>query len=151
MSINFNRCLTVTNRLENENDDLEEPRKVEHWIEFETLDDLKAFEQEIQKEGFLIESYEQERNEEGTYSITISRVDGVDYHVIDGVTYTIMSVAQEHNGIYDGWESPVILKNKPSPYKKPIHPYDELALSFFYSSSSTRCLSIESLLPQNLS
>lgn len=96
--------------LENENDDLEEPRKVEHWIEFETLDNLKAFKQEIQKEGFIIESYEKERNEEDTYSITISRVDGVDYHIIDGVTDTIMSVAQEHNGIYDGWESPVVLK-----------------------------------------
>ncbi|WP_226537411.1 DUF695 domain-containing protein [Fictibacillus halophilus] len=98
--------------LENENDDLEEPRKVEHWIEFKALDNLKAFEQDIQNEGFTTESFEQHRNEDGTYSITISREDGVDYHLIDSVTDTIIGAAQQHNGQYDGWESPVILKKK---------------------------------------
>ncbi|OOE12477.1 DUF695 domain-containing protein [Fictibacillus arsenicus] len=97
--------------LENENDDLEEPRKIEHWIEFETLDDLKAFEQDIQNEGFTTENFEQQKNEDGTYSITISREDGVDYHLIDSVTDTIIAAAQQHNGQYDGWESPVIQKN----------------------------------------
>jgi uncharacterized protein (TIGR01619 family) len=96
--------------LENENDDLEIPRKIEHWIEFETLDDLKAFERDIQKEGFTTENFEQQRNEDGTYSITISREDGVDFHLIDDVTVTIIAVAQQHNGVYDGWESPVIQK-----------------------------------------
>jgi uncharacterized protein (TIGR01619 family) len=96
--------------LENENDDLEEPRKIEHWIEFETLDDLKAFEQDIQNEGFTTERFEQQKNEDGTYSITISRKDGVDYHLIDSVTDTIIATAQQHNGQYDGWESPVIQK-----------------------------------------
>jgi uncharacterized protein (TIGR01619 family) len=96
--------------LENEKDDLEEPRKIEHWIEFETMDDLKAFGRDIQKEGFIIENFEQQKNKDGTYSITISREDGVDYHLIDSVTDTIIETAQKHNGEYDGWESPVIQK-----------------------------------------
>ncbi|MBY6038063.1 DUF695 domain-containing protein [Fictibacillus nanhaiensis] len=96
--------------LENEKDDLEVPRKIEHWVEFETLEDLKLFERDIQQEGFITEGYEQEKNEDGTYSITISREDGVDYHLIDSVTDTVIEMAQKHNGEYDGWESPVIQK-----------------------------------------
>lgn len=98
--------------LEKEKDQLEEPRKIEHWIEFETLDDLKAFEQDIQNENFKTEYVEPERNEDGSYSITISREDGVDYPIIDGVTDLIIEIAQKHNGEYDGWESPVILAKR---------------------------------------
>ncbi|WP_227940225.1 DUF695 domain-containing protein [Alkalihalobacillus deserti] len=96
--------------LENEKDDLEVPRMIEHWVEFETLEHLKAFERDIRQKGFTTEEYEQEKNEDGTYSITISREDSVDYHLIDSVTDTIIETAQKHNGEYDGWESPVIQK-----------------------------------------
>ncbi|MBD7963870.1 DUF695 domain-containing protein [Fictibacillus norfolkensis] len=96
--------------LEQENDDLEHPREIQHWIEFQTLKDLKAFEQDIIKEGFKTQDFEQEKNEEGTFSITIIREDGVDYEMIDAVTYLIIETAQKYHGEYDGWESPVVLK-----------------------------------------
>ncbi|MFG6494748.1 ribonuclease E inhibitor RraB [Fictibacillus sp. UD] len=76
------------------------------------MDELKSFEQDIQKEGFKTENLEQEKNEDGTYSITISREDGVDYPLIDDVTDLIIEIAQNHNGEYDGWESPVILSKR---------------------------------------
>jgi uncharacterized protein (TIGR01619 family) len=96
--------------LEQENDDLEHPREIQHWIMFQTLKDLNAFEQDIHKEGFKTEELEVEKNEEGTFNITISREDGVDYDMIDAVTYLIIETAQKYNGEYDGWESPVVLK-----------------------------------------
>ncbi|WP_137789296.1 DUF695 domain-containing protein [Bacillus sp. E(2018)] len=96
--------------LEKENDDLEQLREIQHWIEFQTLKDLKAFEQDIIKKGFKTEDFEQKKNEEGTFTITISREDGVDYEMIDAVTYLIIETAQKYNGEYDGWESPVVLK-----------------------------------------
>ncbi|WP_416728623.1 DUF695 domain-containing protein [Fictibacillus sp. JL2B1089] len=96
--------------LEKENDDLEQLREIQHWIEFQTLKDLKAFEEDIIKEGFKTEDFEDEKNEEGTFTITISREDGVDYDLIDCVTNLIIEISQKHNGEYDGWESPVVLK-----------------------------------------
>ncbi|MGA4719842.1 DUF695 domain-containing protein [Fictibacillus nanhaiensis] len=96
--------------LEQENDDLEHPREIQHWIEFQTLKDLNAFEQDIHKEGFKTVELEVEKNEEGTFNITISREDSVDYDMIDAVTYLIIETAQKYNGEYDGWESPVVLK-----------------------------------------
>lgn len=100
----------VVDSLEESGDALEVPRKVEHWLYFENIKTLKRFIKAIKKEGFSIEEESTEMSEEGKYSLSISRIDSVDFTSINEVTDFLVEVSEKYKGEYDGWETFVINK-----------------------------------------
>jgi uncharacterized protein (TIGR01619 family) len=98
----------VIDSLEESGDKLEVPRKVEHWLFFSDLKMMKRFIKDIRKEGFSIEEEPNQVNEDGKYTISISRVDSVDLHSINEVTDLLVEISEKHEGEYDGWETFVI-------------------------------------------
>jgi uncharacterized protein (TIGR01619 family) len=95
----------VVEHLEDSGDTLEIPRKVEHWLYFESAKMMKRFAKAVKKEGFALEN---ETQEEGKYILTISRVDVVDFQSINEVTDLLVEIAEQYEGEYDGWETVVI-------------------------------------------
>ncbi|KKK38132.1 hypothetical protein WQ57_09955 [Mesobacillus campisalis] len=98
----------VVDSLEESGDQLEVPRKVEHWLLFSDLKMMKRFIKDIKKEGFSIEEEPNQVNEEGKYTVAISRIDSVDLPSINEVTDLLIEISEEHEGEYDGWETFVL-------------------------------------------
>jgi hypothetical protein len=95
--------------LEQRGDVHEQPRKVDHWLEFATVESRDACRDTLLAIEFSLED-EYESEEEGApfpQTLVVSRVDPVDSHTINGITLELARVAGEHGGRYDGWESPV--------------------------------------------
>jgi uncharacterized protein (TIGR01619 family) len=101
----------VIDNLISHGDSLEEPRKVEHWIYFESKEKMNMFINEIIKEGFTIEDKSNQMNEEGKYMLVFSRIKLVNINSINEVTDLIVDLSEEFYGEYDGWETLVIKDN----------------------------------------
>jgi regulator of RNase E activity RraB len=103
----FNR--RVLESLEENGDDHELPRKVDHWLEFASVDARAACRDTLLAIDFALEDEfeSEEAGDEFPHSLVMSRVDSVDSHTINGVTLELARLAGEHGGRYDGWESPV--------------------------------------------
>jgi hypothetical protein len=89
------------------------PRKVDHWLEFPSVEARAAARSTLEAIEFAIEG-EYASDEPGAqlpHSLVVSRVDSVDMRTINGITLELARLADEHGGNYDGWESPV---TKPS-------------------------------------
>ncbi|MEF3351811.1 DUF695 domain-containing protein [Paenibacillus sp. GYB006] len=95
----------VVEQLRESGDKLEEPRRVDHWIYFQSTEDKDRFEAKVKLLSFNISS--NPSNDEEIYS-QIYRHDDVDFHSINEVTDSLIDLAEECNGDYDGWESMVI-------------------------------------------
>jgi hypothetical protein len=109
----FNR--RVLESLEENGDDHELPRKVDHWLEFQTPEARTSCRDTLVAIEFALED-EFESEEPGAafpHSLVVSRVDSVDSHTINGITLELARLAGEHGGRYDGWECPVMAEAKP--------------------------------------
>jgi len=101
----------VIRNLEQQGDNLTKERMVDHWIYFETENDMQNYISEIEKQNFQVISSRQDE-ESGMYVLNIGRVDKVDFQSVNDYTLHLWELANEHNGEYDGWGCPVI--NKPN-------------------------------------
>jgi hypothetical protein len=102
----FNR--RVLEALEEQGDVHETPRKVDHWLEFQTPEARTSCRDTLIAIEFTLED-EFESEEAGDafpHSLVVSRVDCVDSHTINGITLELARVAGENGGRYDGWEAP---------------------------------------------
>ncbi|WP_018758021.1 DUF695 domain-containing protein [Paenibacillus terrigena] len=95
----------VVDRLRESGDKLEKSRRVDHWIYFQSTEDKNNFEAKVKLLGFNINS--NPSNDDRIYS-QIYRHDYVDFHSINEVTDSLVDLAGECNGDYDGWETMVI-------------------------------------------
>jgi uncharacterized protein (TIGR01619 family) len=102
----------VLETLELSGDNLEAPRRVEHFILFQDDKMMKRFAAAIQKEGFTIEEGSFEEDGEGNYIVYISRVDFVTYNAIDELTDLLLEMAGRFQGEYDGWETVVVIEDR---------------------------------------
>ena len=110
----FNR--RVLESLEENGDDHEQPRKVDHWLEFPTTEARAACRDTLIAIDFALDD-EFESDEPGDampHTLVVSRVDTVDSHTINGITLELARLAAEHGGRYDGWEAPVTAAAKPN-------------------------------------
>jgi hypothetical protein len=87
----------------------EQPRKVDHWLEFPSPQSRAAARSTLEAIEFaVVGEYEAEEPEAALpHSLVVSRVDSVDTHSINGITLELARLAGEHGGSYDGWECPV--------------------------------------------
>jgi hypothetical protein len=99
----------VLDALAQQGDVHEQPRKVEHWLEFPSTLARAAARSTLEAIEFATEGeYEAEAPEAALpHSLVVSRVDCVDTHTINGITLELARLAGEHGGSYDGWECPV--------------------------------------------
>jgi uncharacterized protein (TIGR01619 family) len=98
----------VVYSLEQRGDHLTKARPVDHWIYFKTEADKEKFLSDTQDDGFTIvdNDYNVEFGE-APYRLRISRIDKVDFDSVDDYALRLWSLAQECNGVYDGWETSV--------------------------------------------
>jgi regulator of RNase E activity RraB len=92
----------VVDSLQESGDKLETPRKVDHWLYFNSSEMLQQFKERIKEEGFNIEDESGQKDEDGKYSLHISRTDAVDFHSINEVTDLLVELAEQFEGEYDG-------------------------------------------------
>lgn len=93
--------------LEENGDSLTKRRIVDHWIYFKDDSSRSSFLTEVKKKGFnVVEIWnDSEYSTEYTFALQVNRMDYVSYSEIDNVTHPLFELAEEYNGIYDGWET----------------------------------------------
>jgi hypothetical protein len=99
----------VLEALASHGDDLSVPRRVHHWIYFPTPAHRDAFAAVARERGFG--TLRLDPCPEGTeiaFGLQAHRVDGVSQKAIDSVCHELFTLAQEHDGNYDGWETQVV-------------------------------------------
>jgi len=95
----------VVMNLEQDGDNLTKERMVDHWIYFETENDMQNYISEIEKQNFKVIGSRQ--NEDNTYVLHVGRVDKADYHSVNDYVLYLWELASEHNGEYNGWGCPI--------------------------------------------
>ncbi|HAS46337.1 MAG TPA: hypothetical protein DCS93_38000 [Microscillaceae bacterium] len=98
----------VVMQLEKHGDPLVTPRRVDHWVYFENMDDLGRFSAEVAKLGFQTEGINETNQGEHPYQLTLWREDAVELDTIYEVTSELREMAQQFKGAYDGWETSVV-------------------------------------------
>jgi regulator of RNase E activity RraB len=82
------------------------PRKVDHWLFFRAPENRSASLPSLLSKGFSIDS-EYECEGESPHALAISLNQAIEQSLIDRTTIELMSLAQQFEGEYDGWQAPV--------------------------------------------
>jgi len=91
--------------LEKQGDNLQKERRVDHWLEFETLEGMtNFFTTYALVQGFEIDTKEKYRQ----YRLHIFRTDKIDLPSINKITTELKKEAKKCNGVYYGWETAVV-------------------------------------------
>ena len=98
----------VIKNLSGQGDTLTASRKVDHWIYFEDKDSRDDFEKEVTKKGFKTGSRDYKAEYEQPYSIMIYREDVPDEKTMNRVTSLLVELADDNDGVYDGWGTIVV-------------------------------------------
>ena len=99
----------VVFQLAQHGDPLTAARPVEHWIYFKTESGREAYWNAVNGNGFeLVEMSRQDDETEFPYALRIVREDKVDYDSVDEYALPLWSLAAEHDGSYDGWETVIV-------------------------------------------
>ncbi len=99
----------VVYALKDAGDALEAPRKIEHYAVFPTHADRRAFIEWCTEHGFAIDGESDDPDDdELPFGLDFSHVGTVELEDLVGRTSALEEAAAEHNGMYDGWQSPVI-------------------------------------------
>ncbi len=91
----------VIYQLEQQGDNLEKERKIDHWLYFSTVGNVTSFADKIKELNFIILSSEKIENSDYPYQINISREDILGN--INNITWELMEMADSSGGYYDGW------------------------------------------------
>ena len=98
--------LDLITYIEDQGDDLSKEREVYHWLYFKTKNDRANFIKEIISTEFKIISEDYHKDiEDYKYSLTISRIDYIDWESINDIVISLMRLSKQNNGEYDGWET----------------------------------------------
>lgn len=89
-------------------DNLQTPRKVDHWIYFKNEKSRDQFISDIAEMGFIIEDKGVIKKSKYKFKLQISRVDRIDTRSITRVTVELNELSDQNKGKYDGWETFVI-------------------------------------------
>jgi uncharacterized protein (TIGR01619 family) len=99
----------VVANLQKAGDILTKERAVEHWIYFKSEGDRKVFISKVENDGFNILKQDKVVTvKDYPYQLQIARFDKVDYASVDVYILPLWRLAQENNGLYDGWETVIV-------------------------------------------
>jgi Regulator of ribonuclease activity B/Family of unknown function (DUF695) len=97
----------VIENLQSDGDPLTQPRRVDHWAYFESAASRDEFIDAVSNQGFELEHAADVSPGERPFSAQVFRVDSVQLEDIHDVVMTLVRVADELEGEYDGWETSV--------------------------------------------
>lgn len=99
----------VVERLKTNNDDLQIPREVSHWIYFRNINSRESFKSKMNKSLYTsIEEQKVQENSDFSYQLIVSHITTVQLESINQHTTCLFQLAQEFEGNYDGWETQVM-------------------------------------------
>ncbi|CAA6805215.1 MAG: FIG074102: hypothetical protein [uncultured Sulfurovum sp.] len=96
----------VCDSLKEQGDNLYLKRAIEHKIFFPKEDRKEELALALEEQGFKVNN--ELTNEEGVKGIGFYRLDKPFYHDIDALTLELIGIAEEHDALYDGWETSVV-------------------------------------------
>jgi len=102
----------VVASLEQHGDPLVQPRRIDHWIYFGSAANRDAFVEVVTRDGFTLQESGEGAGGERPFSAHIYRMESVQLDDIHATVMSLVELAQEHRGEYDGWETSV---EKPRP------------------------------------
>ena len=103
----------VVENLRSKGDDLSIPREVDHYIFFSTESGKSAFLNAAEKLGYKKTSERvNEKNPEHPITLRVTRTDAVEYNEVCDYTSELYDLAEEHDGVYDGWETRLVTPEK---------------------------------------
>jgi uncharacterized protein (TIGR01619 family) len=104
----------VLDVLQQQGDDLTQPRPVRHFVYFNNSEQAAAFAQAAGEAQFDVVSDdpgraegEKQNPEAERFGVIAERVDSVDFASISNVVLELLELANSHQGDYDGWETQV--------------------------------------------
>jgi regulator of RNase E activity RraB len=98
----------VCEQLESRGDALNQPREIDHWINFPLAEQRENFAMRAAVMGFLTRGLLEADTENDQCGIQIYRVDLPSFQNIDQVTLPLYRLARECGGEYTGWETQVL-------------------------------------------
>lgn len=102
--------LRVMEVLEENGDDADKPRRINHWIYFGSEVTLGQYKDWAVAEGFEVDGSgptEGENNPKRAYFLQIFNVERPKIDEVSETTAKLVQKAEELNGLYDGWETSV--------------------------------------------
>lgn len=91
--------------LEEQGDDLNSPRKVEHAVYFNTEEDLEQYQDKVIQQGFEIEKRDLlEDRKLAPFVLKFTHSTSLEAEVINGRTWKLKELAKASSGVYDGWD-----------------------------------------------
>lgn len=100
----------VCEALLEQGDPLTVPRRVDHFAYFSTSADRQRFIDTLSKDDFEVEEVGFDpQDEELAYTVQMHRTECVELEVIHEVVMRLIVSAAEHDGLYDGWETSVLI------------------------------------------
>lgn len=84
------------------------PRVVDHWVYFNSKDDIDMFVNDASKDGFSLLSFQDSKDGQYKYVIKIGREQNIESDNIVQTVEKLYSLAQKYNGDYDGWGCPLM-------------------------------------------
>lgn len=103
--------MKVLRALHEDGDDLSKPREVDHFAYFGSHEARTGFRREAAKLGFAVRhemNDADETSEALPFGLNVFREHLVDPENIDAITAELTALAERFEGVYDGWESPVV-------------------------------------------
>ena len=98
----------LLDQLEKRGDVLSVKREVCHWIYFRTTLSRDLFKEAATKAGYKIVSESNAEDGNLPFGLTVARVHSVEQQVVDAIVLELLRLAQQFDGDYDGWETPVL-------------------------------------------
>jgi hypothetical protein len=103
---------TIMNRrlvaaMEQEGDQLDVPRLVDHVVFFPTEREARAAATELQGRGFRVDPLEPPEGPDAGWRLELHREERCDDDRPDAFVFEVLDVVVPHEGDYDGWGSPV--------------------------------------------
>lgn len=91
--------------LEEQGDNLNNERKIDHFVYLPSQDAQSAFVRRVTREAFTVDNAPEQPDEEGQFGVGFSRQDRPSE--IDEIVLQLLKDVTDLGGIYDGWSCPV--------------------------------------------
>jgi hypothetical protein len=98
----------VVEALTAEGDQLVTPRRVDHWAYFPTPEARQRFTDGALLAGFQSDATTDDNDPPNVYGAQVFRTDPVELESIHAVVMTLVALAEQSGGDYDGWETEVV-------------------------------------------
>ena len=94
-------------------DDLENKRKVKHWMMFRSVKDRNRTAKRLEKIKFSLDSIGYFEERYYPFELQVSREDYIKPDSLANLTMLLHLLSESSNGIYDGWDTPTLVKKEP--------------------------------------